>query len=1005
MANSVVKLTIDSQEYDAKLKSAGKALNEYFDIVKKGDRTFEVLDDGVLDAVKALGQMETANKSAKGSLSELQKAFTDMSLVYRRFTDEEKASPAGKAMAQSLSELKTRINDTKKELADINKEINGGGGLTGALDSLAGKFGMNIQQLAGWGAAIGAAKVALDTVKDAFFASEANVDEWGRTMAAGESLYQGFLTALNTGDISGFLSRIDDIVNAARKAYDELDRLGTMKTIQSPKFSAQQAENERLRGMIQTGRYIAPLVGNNQSVFSWTKNPVGLKEGQMLTPEQIKGFEQQLRKGTEKIVDLMTNEITQTSNAIEAVYKSQATELGMSLQDFKKGTSSMAEFDKRMQGYSQYEKWRRENYDTDSWGYSRPKMGNPYQQYKNWGVFRVDGERYNNLVKLIQQRDQQAGQAYGMQTQAFRTINRAEGITLRKIMGGSGPDGKQLTDQEKAQAKYEQAEKDYNQALEQAALEVKAGTADTVAAKKKELSATETLWNSIGDAREIYDSEELKTAQEDAAQKVVELGGSVTKLVEEQKKAQEAARELATAQKKAAEAYRNMQVAQANNDLKAYNTALKQYQTAQADVTRLGGELPKLEDRKVVYTVEVNAEQLANLKSLPTEDETIKINVEEGEVNLPLVPKDDQTIRFNVEQGKVDLPDIPKDDQTIRFNVEQGNVDLPEVPKTYTVTIEAATQEAAATVDNFVQDMDAKKVEIPVNVEQPKLVEVPVTMSYTDNNMSAFLASLKERIAQEDVGSILYQNLTKQLADANALANLMQTAIKNGIDISQFNPQDLWSKVFGQNPGDYIRDEQLEEIRKKIEETIGKPIKLDLNSGQVNVENKQDKITQESRADFNKITGSLSTITGALHQLGVEVPEGFSKTLGVLQVISTITMAIQALATVTATTSALKSIPIVGMFLQNGGVVHAANGWAGTVPGNSFSGDNVPALLNSGEVVLTRAMASNLASQLSSNNAGATGRAMATIESDQIKIVLQNGAQSRGMTLSQYLEL
>ena len=59
-------------------------------------------------------------------------------------------------------------------------------------------------------------------------------------------------------------------------------------------------------------------------------------------------------------------------------------------------------------------------------------------QFKGWDVFRVDGQRYNDLVQLIRQRDQQAGQSYSMQSQAYRTMNRAEGITLRQIMGGTG---------------------------------------------------------------------------------------------------------------------------------------------------------------------------------------------------------------------------------------------------------------------------------------------------------------------------------------------------------------------------------------------------------------------------------------------------------------------------------------------------------------------------------------------------------------------------------------
>lgn len=145
MANSVVKLTIDSAEYDAKLKSAGDALNKYFDIAKKGDRTFEQLDDGVMDAVKAMGRMETTSKSARGQLSELTKTFTDLSLIYKRFTDQEKASPVGKEMAKSLQELKTRISDTKKDLADISKELNGDATAKGGgLNTLLSVFGGNV---------------------------------------------------------------------------------------------------------------------------------------------------------------------------------------------------------------------------------------------------------------------------------------------------------------------------------------------------------------------------------------------------------------------------------------------------------------------------------------------------------------------------------------------------------------------------------------------------------------------------------------------------------------------------------------------------------------------------------------------------------------------------------------------------------------------------------------------------------------------------------------------
>ena len=78
----------------------------------------------------------------------------------------------------------------------------------------------------GWGASIsGAMKVA----KDAFKRNEAQLDEWQGFVRASEPVYGGFLEALNNGDISGYLSNINSIIDAARNAYDALDELGTFQ--------------------------------------------------------------------------------------------------------------------------------------------------------------------------------------------------------------------------------------------------------------------------------------------------------------------------------------------------------------------------------------------------------------------------------------------------------------------------------------------------------------------------------------------------------------------------------------------------------------------------------------------------------------------------------------------------------------------------------------------------------------------------------------------------------
>ena len=380
------------------------------------------------ELIKNLQYMNTVSQTATGKVKELETAYKGLQTMYNGFNAFEKNSEEGKILAEQLSVLKEKTLQARKEMEDANKSLSNTGGF---LDQLTSKFTVNIDALKLFDIGMKAAGGALDVAKDAFFASEATVDEWGRVMDSSKSLYEGFLTSLNTGDISGFLSRIDSIVQAARAAYNELDRLGTMKTIQAPQMSAQQTENERMRMMIQTGRYIAPVDGRRAS----------MQNGQLLTPDQIKRIEQQLQGGMQKVVTLVGNEVAQTGRAIDAVYNRQAQELGMSLSEFRKGTSSMAEFDKRMAGYQKYEQWRKDNSFTDAWGNRQVRPGNPYEEYKKWNTFRVDGDRYNDLVKLIQQRDQQAGQAYSMQSQAYRTMNRAEGVTVSKLMRGGGTGG------------------------------------------------------------------------------------------------------------------------------------------------------------------------------------------------------------------------------------------------------------------------------------------------------------------------------------------------------------------------------------------------------------------------------------------------------------------------------------------------------------------------------------------------------------------------------------
>ena len=178
MADSVVKLKLDSGEYDSKIKRAAQNIVNFGENCKKAGQGVDKADKETLEYVRSLGRMETVAKNTKGKINEMTNAFTDLSVQYKHLTDQEKNSPFGKALAQSLDQLKGRIVDSKKELADFNRQLE----ITSAnslkvkpsksiigdnlLNAVGGQFGLSSSMLSTAGATVAGAGLAMKLVGD-----------------------------------------------------------------------------------------------------------------------------------------------------------------------------------------------------------------------------------------------------------------------------------------------------------------------------------------------------------------------------------------------------------------------------------------------------------------------------------------------------------------------------------------------------------------------------------------------------------------------------------------------------------------------------------------------------------------------------------------------------------------------------------------------------------------------------------------------------------------------
>ena len=516
MADSILRLRVDSQEYDSKIKKAAEGIAQLAEHARRCAGGFTNLEKADVNFIRALGDMETKARSAAGKTRELESAFKELTVVYNNLSDAEKNGEGGKALAASLDKLRQRAIDAREGLNEATRALQGNEQAavsdSSGIEGLTSVIGGNINAMLGWGAAIAAVKGALDVAKEAFLSTESNIDEWGREMEGAKNAYDVFLQTLNGGNWDNFFQNLATAIQGGRDLYDTLDRLGSVKANNQAAIAMVQAQIQELRVLKQHGKDV------DDQIKAATSR---LKALQMQSVTAGK------RAGREEITTTLSNRIA-ARNTVGVAIKDNVLDRAAD-RLLKEGQAYIDGMKKVVEAYERNPAFRTTTVTS--------KVGFGGRTYEQEDVI-TDLSKMSELQKkqyLVAKAIVEGETSIQLGISTFaQAVNEETAATREEFKGnryaGLGGKGGKTTPQEKAATKIEEAERTYSETILKATLRMDVGLDTTLEYKKKELAAQERLFDAYNEAYATYSDPAYKEAATKAAEKMTSLAGEVKQM-------------------------------------------------------------------------------------------------------------------------------------------------------------------------------------------------------------------------------------------------------------------------------------------------------------------------------------------------------------------------------------------------------------------------------------------------------------------------------------------
>ena len=225
----MVRLSVESQEYENKLKNATASLQHMEKEVRRVGGTFAVADKEDLEFIESLGSMETKATNARGKINEMTQSIAEMTLVFQRMSEEEKKSATGQALSAAIEQQKGNLQSFKDALSDASGEVQKSSGFLDTLTDGLSQLGP-VGQMAGKllkgafgpvGIAIAAVVGVIHQVVEAFRRNEDAMASAERAAAPFKAMWQGIQRIFDKL-VPLIADAIEGISNGIQKMFGKL---------------------------------------------------------------------------------------------------------------------------------------------------------------------------------------------------------------------------------------------------------------------------------------------------------------------------------------------------------------------------------------------------------------------------------------------------------------------------------------------------------------------------------------------------------------------------------------------------------------------------------------------------------------------------------------------------------------------------------------------------------------------------------------------------------------